>query len=156
MVERLSFEDVQEKRFAPSLSLLLHPPFGVSAVHWQPGRELHETQQTPGDGDGVVPKVEHESPRAVYLSRSAFKLTRASPYSQRHLASAHKRNIKDVRLRLDFSSKAGDKRDAQLSTAETRCSVDERYISKRFVLGKINLTDMREEIDKINKVVARR
>lgn len=149
MVERLSFEDVQEKRFVPSISLMLQQPFGHMGANWHQRRELQEQQQ---EAEGVVPKVEHESPRATYLSRSAFKLTRASPYSQRNVASGMKRNIKEVRVRLDFSSKGADKRDAQLSTAETRCSVDERYISKRFVLSKINLTDMKEEIEKINKV----
>lgn len=127
----------------------MHQNFPAMEGSWQDRRD---SERDPQESQGFAQKQEHESPRGTYTSRSAFKLTRASPYTHRNSGSGTKRNIKEVRVKLDFCSKGSDRKDVPLSTAETRCSVDERYISKRFVLNKINLTDMRQEIEKINKV----
>lgn len=58
-------------------------------------------------------------------------------------------------MRLDFSKVANTAPIHNLERnffSDKKCSYDENYISKKFVLRKLNYNDMRQEVDKLNKV----
>lgn len=56
-------------------------------------------------------------------------------------------SIKEVRVRLDFSKVGSSGRDYH---SDRKCTYDDNYISKKFTLRKMNYTQIRQEVDKIN------
>lgn len=88
------------------------------------------------------------------MTRSAFKYSK-SPFSNHNASTNVGTTIKDVRIRLDFSKVSPSAQKQALDTnfySDKKCSVDENYISKKFTLKKLNYNDIRQEVEKLNKV----
>jgi hypothetical protein len=194
-VERISFDDSKDKRFS-NVNLIIKPQDEI----------CQQKEPTTGHGTHDIKNMHVEG--MPYFSRSMAKYGR-SPISTRDAtANVGTSNLRDIRMRLDFSrahekdqpkdsnrdlyrksfsaipdwdatrsykdiptlsvlqatTPAGPKtsQDHQLgwfgsgnTLNDKKCSVDENYISKRFTLRKINYMDIKQEVDKLNKLRGR-
>ena len=133
-MEQISFADKREKRFS-AVNLLIKPN---NQFEPEPLEVLHGTQQK---------RDTKESSRPV-ISRSEVKTTR-SAFSTKDTLSNAASHTKDVRMKLDFFRTAAERDDF---ISDRKCGVNENYISKKFVLRKMNYSDIRQEVEKINRV----
>lgn len=141
-MERITFEDSREKRFS-NVNLVIK-----RSDQCQPEDDkenYHPNNPLRDDAD--------HGP--INFTRSAFKYTK-SPFSTQLPSTHQTTSIKDVRMRLDFSKVANTAPINNLERnffSDKKCSFDENYISKKFVLRKMNCNDLRQEVDKLNKVI---
>lgn len=90
----------------------------------------------------------------INITRSAFKFPK-SPNSTQVSSLYQPSSVKDIRMKLDFSkvSNSGTINNLERNFfSDKKCSYDDNYISKKFILRKMNYNDMKQEVDKLNKV----
>lgn len=139
-MERITFEDSKEKRFY-NLNLIIKGENEEEVPYDQANDDLEARDED------ILP--------GGHMTRSAFKLSK-SPYSKENASTNVGTTIKDVRMKLDFSkvSPKGVQRPSVEKGfySDRKCTIDENYISKKFILKKLNYSDIRQEVEKLNKV----
>jgi len=97
-------------------------------------------------------EVEMPSPDHKAQGRTAFK----SPFSARYPSTMASSHLKEVQSKLDFSVLSSKRESTptveKMNSSANKCSVDKNYISRSFTLKKLNYSDMKQEVERLNTV----